>query len=58
MRVQPVFAQSHALPFGCSTFTLDVKNGAAIVEGCMDEMKEDEKGAAKLGEGCKPKTQA
>ena len=57
MRVQPVFAQSHALPFGCSSFTLDVKNGAAIVEGCMDEMNEDEKGAAKLGEGCE-QTQA
>ena len=51
-QIQPVFAQSHALPFGCSSFTLDVKNGAAIKEGCMDEMKEEEKSAQKLGEGC------
>ena len=31
-QVQPVFAQSHALLFRCSPFTLDAKNGTAIQE--------------------------
>ena len=52
VEVPPVFAQSHALPFGCSSFTLDVKNGTAVKEGCMAEMKEEEKSAEKLGKGC------
>ena len=51
---QPVLAQSHALLFSCSSFTLDVKNGTAIKEGPIDEMKEEEKSVEKLAEskGC------
>ena len=52
VEVPPVFAQSHALPFGCSSLTLDVENGTAVKEGCMAEMKEEDKSAEKLGEGC------
>ena len=46
-KIEPVFSQSHALVFGCTSFTLDVKNRTAIKEGRMGEMNEEEKSAAK-----------